>query len=79
MQGSTALIQAAASKGHTEVVKILVNAGADVNSKDNKVSAADGAVFVSVMLIWLFAVQGKTALDHARKYKRTQIIQLLMK
>jgi hypothetical protein len=36
------------------------------------------ALAVSVVLIWLFAVQGKTALDYARQKNKTQIIQLLM-
>jgi cbb3-type cytochrome oxidase subunit 3 len=37
------------------------------------------ALVFSVVLIWLFAVQGKTALDYARQKAHTQIIQLLMK
>ena len=37
------------------------------------------ALVFSVVLIWLFVVQGNTALDSAKKYNHTQIIQLLMK
>ena len=60
MQGQTALIAAtlvlcttlthAAATGHPEIIQILVKVGADVNSKSNFVSAADGTVFVSVVL-----------------------------
>ena len=37
------------------------------------------ALVFSVVLIWLFAVQGKTALDYAKKYNHPQIVALMMK
>ena len=39
-QGDSALIRGAV-KGHTEVVGILIEAGADMNLQDNDVSSAD--------------------------------------
>ena len=54
-------------------------ADADVNSKNNYVSADDGVVRLLVVLLWVFVVQGTTALDYAKHYKHTQIVQLLMK
>ena len=42
-------------------------ADADVNSKNNYVSADDGVVRLLVVLLWVFVVQGTTALDYICK------------
>ena len=63
-----ALILAASSRsGHTKTAQTLMDAdlGADVNPMSKIVSAADGngCPKSPMVLVWLFGMQGKTALD----------------
>ena len=71
MQGSTALIYAAYNN-HAKGVQILVDADADLNSKDKFVSAC-----WQCRCGW-YCVQGNAALSLAAGRGRTEAVQILV-
>ncbi len=86
--GKTALILAS-ERGHTEVVKFLINSGATVDSKDNSgvtalmIASINGHTEIVKLLIELEADvnarsdDGDTALRLASEKKHTEIVEIL--
>ena len=83
------VIHEAAYQGHKNVVAFLGSRGADVNAVTDHqdtplhLAASEGKVFVCTTLLALGADpaakndEGKTALDDAREYNRTECVAVL--